>query len=409
MIQIKPISKLAITSPASGNALVVNGIVWQGLHICANGKDTSSGEEWLVDLPVGQGFVTPMAINKTSKQLYPRDTKPGNWYGDILLKMLEENGQEAIEIKRRGICSHRNIVLLNTVDGWFGHSLLFFFHLEKLKQNLPPDTGLVLVIQPFLEWMIPDYVDECWIPSIPLKKGTNYYSQLSHFINTELERFETVFLSQAPVQSHSVDLFAFTGVKKFDTAHPPAKSLITFIWREDITRLWCKNWLVSGGLKYFKLRKLFLPVHLWRVKRCMAKIQKQLGNEYGYAVAGLGKYGSFGNNIADLRVNGFTREEEVRTCEIYASSALVIGVHGSSMILPSGLAGAVISLMPQKRWGNFAQDILFDPKENLLHEVYNKRMLPLNMPLQEVVDIAVHMVTFKKGFNLRFVEQSTYL
>jgi len=34
-------------------------------------------------------------------------------------------------------------------------------------------------------------------------------------------------------------------------------------------------------------------------------------------------------------------------------------VHGSNMLLPSAHAGMTIDLMPDDRWGNFAQDISY--------------------------------------------------
>jgi len=33
------------------------------------------------------------------------------------------------------------------------------------------------------------------------------------------------------------------------------------------------------------------------------------------------------------------------------------------MLLPSAHAGMTVSLMPSKRWGNFAEDILFTEKD----------------------------------------------
>ncbi len=38
---------------------------------------------------------------------------------------------------------------------------------------------------------------------------------------------------------------------------------------------------------------------------------------------------------------------------------LVIGVHGSNMLLPTAHAGSLVELIGPERWGNFTQDVLF--------------------------------------------------
>ena len=65
------------------------------------------------------------------------------------------------------------------------------------------------------------------------------------------------------------------------------------------------------------------------------------------------------------------------SCQVYAESRLVIGVHGSNMLLPSGHAGMTLDLMPDDRWGNFGQDIS-DQEEDVRLSSFRYRFLPIS-------------------------------
>jgi len=44
-------------------------------------------------------------------------------------------------------------------------------------------------------------------------------------------------------------------------------------------------------------------------------------------------------------------------CETYAKSQVVIGVHGSNMLLPTAHAAGCVEILPDDRFGNIVQDI----------------------------------------------------
>ena len=121
-----------------------------------------------------------------------------------------------------------------------------------------------------------------------------------------------------------------------------------------------------------------------------------------YTVVGFGKFGGFPNWIEDKRVSEFGNKTEHDLCRVYSESRVVLGVHGSSMILPSAHAGMTISLMPEKRWGNFAQDI-FISETDTREALYCKRVLPSEITINELVDICFHMVNDRKGYIKRMV------
>lgn len=132
-----------------------------------------------------------------------------------------------------------------------------------------------------------------------------------------------------------------------------------------------------------------------------------------FAVAGIGKSGGLPAWISDLRETIPDASTERTWCERYASSHIVIGVHGSSMLLPSAHAGAVVELMPDGRWGNMLQDILFRPND-LREAIFRCRIVPANTSVSDVASIVASMLVDHSYFlvNMRSnsvitVEQSS--
>ena len=104
-----------------------------------------------------------------------------------------------------------------------------------------------------------------------------------------------------------------------------------------------------------------------------------------FAVVGLAQAGGLPQWISDLRTEQISEVVERKWCERYASSHVVIGVHGSNMLLPSAHTGAVVELMPAARRGDLLQDFLFnrgDTRETL----FRSRVLPLSTSPSDLAD-----------------------
>ena len=48
---------------------------------------------------------------------------------------------------------------------------------------------------------------------------------------------------------------------------------------------------------------------------------------------------------------------ETAWCNVYSRSHVVIGIHGSNMLLPTALAAGCVEILPTERYGNMVQDI----------------------------------------------------
>jgi hypothetical protein len=145
----------------------------------------------------------------------------------------------------------------------------------------------------------------------------------------------------------------------------------------------------------------------WRVRRLLAKIRLELPSAK-FAVAGMGKKTRFPAWIEDLRVDKFDEQTEREMCRIYASSRLVIGIHGSNMLLPSAHAGMTIDIMPTDRWGNFAQDILYQESDPRI-AAFRYRYVPFETSVTQLAEMALSMPIKWSEFVLNMLADKSLL
>lgn len=405
MFQIYPIIDVNLQCPVCNSLLESDRLVWQGVHVCSDGYCSSCNQRFLSDLPTGQGTLERYQVRISDKRIF--GSVPYPWLVDSLTTVLINPIVDEVNVDIKIINDdYREVVILNTLDNCYGHSLLYLLNLEKLVKN-KGSLGLIVIVQPFLKWLLPlDGIDEVWTVGLNLANFKNYYSDLNDKINQQLGRFDKVFLSSANVGPKNIVIENFTKIEPYNFEKAPPFNRITFIWREDVTRLWIKSWLVYGLLRKLKLAKILLPFHYLRILFFITLLNKRL-KKYNYALtlAGLGNYGWFPSYVNDERVKSFDKEAEVRMCKIYAESELVIGIHGSSMILPSAHAGMTVSIMPSKRWGNFGEDIIFtgqDPRKS----AFEKRVIPMKTTVCEIRDIVLNMITGHKYFLTKMNDSS---
>ena len=109
--------------------------------------------------------------------------------------------------------------------------------------------------------------------------------------------------------------------------------------------------------------------------------------------------------IEDCRVKNFDAETEQKTCQIYADSRLVIGVHGSNMLLPSAHAGMTIDILPEDRLGNFAQDILYQETDPRFAS-FRYRYLSFQTDPAELAKIGLSMLLDYRLFSQTYDRRS---
>jgi len=404
MIQIKPVLSVKDTCECGGK-FTFHELIWQGLHVCTKIVCDRCSNIEISSLPVNQSALEtysflpgPGIVKDVNGAIVPE-----NWFSSKLISIASPISGEVImevEIRER----FEEVIILNTLDYVYGHSFLYLLNLQRLIES-GRSYGIVLIIQPMLKWLVPAHgVAEIWTVHLGFKDFTGYHSDLSDKINNQLKRFKRVFLSQGHVipTNRNIRIEHFSRIKPYDFSNQPVNPRITFIWREDYGRLWVRNIYLLKGFKKLGIGKILIPVHYLRVYLLFKLLRNKLGNDYRYTIAGLGRSCKWPGFIEDMRVILFNEDSEKELCRLYAESMLVVGIHGSSMLLPSAHAGMSLSLMPSKRWGNYAEDILFNENDIRL-AYFQRRIVPLNMSIFDLRDIVIEMVTGRNYFIKKFI------
>ncbi len=408
MIEIKPSPIFFTTKCQCGSdKITFDSIIWQGQHICADLRCEQCGKEFLQNFPVGQSILEPKILDKTQKIVYHVDWTPSQyeWLNNPLLKILTPTESEfSLKIIQKS--EYKKILILNCLEFVYGHALLVLLNLQRIIQkNNDPNLGIVVIIQPMFEWMLPtEGIAEIWIANLSFKELTYYNPNLNKKIHKELERFEQVYLSKGHLfpTNQPIDISFFSQIRPFDFSNPPCKPRVTFVWRQDPGRLWIRNIYILKIFEKLGFKRILLPFHYLRIIVLFFFLKKSLGDKYQFTVAGFGKSMIFPKFIEDARSEEFNEKTERYLCKIYSESILTIGVHGSSMLLPSAHAGMSVSLMPSKRWGNYAEDVLFHETDVRI-SAFQRRIVPINISIFDIIDICVNMIQGRLYFLKKFI------
>lgn len=410
MIRLKP--HLEITPracPNCGSELIAANWLIIGMRNLAELICSTCKREFYQDLPAGQGLYTPLLLDKKSGAVF--DEENVGWFADWLRDSHKNRTKEPVKFEaRKFLPVKEKVVLLNCLDVLYGHSLLKLLNAQHYIDR-EPDLSLIVILPVFLEWMLPEGAAEAWIVDLPLSRGTEWNDWLAGEIRERIESFQEVYLSPAFSHPHSstFDIKRFTGVQPFpfeNFAVNRESPVVTFIWRED--RLWeTENNAARSKFERVKMRL--------RISQTQPGVQTSKVIEFAeslretfpkldFAVAGIGEARGLPAWIADLRLAKLNEKAERAWCERYARSHIVVGVHGSNMLLPSAHAGAVIELIGQDRWGNYLQDILLrgsDAREML----FRYRFVPHSTAPADLAQLAASVLRygdFRRLMSQRF-------
>jgi hypothetical protein len=377
-------------------------IIFQGIHLVADLECTQCGFAFYQDFPVGHGVTYAAIIDK--KDMRVLSPAGMDWYTQPLVKSLQQPVGSPVTVAKKINGEAKDpgtVIFFNCLDAWYGHVLLKLMNLQFYHDQHPAHKKIVLVPAGFT-WMVPAYVNEVWTADIKLRATTNYYLQLEAFIIEELKKYETVYhasgYSHPPLQQVRVEDFfrqpAFD-MERFLSTSPQ----ITFIYRED--RLWIGPFLnrVFNFLNHRKIKfahGFFYGRQVKNINRLAKKIKERLPQSR-FIVCGLGNYGRLAQGIADRRATAVSEQQELDWCGLYAGSHLVIGIHGSNMLIPSALAAAWLEILPDDRVSNISQDLFCKYAFNQM--VFLGRFASPYDPLSRVADIACSMITDYESFR----------
>ncbi|HYP53840.1 MAG TPA: hypothetical protein VEQ42_09895 [Pyrinomonadaceae bacterium] len=375
--------------------LSVEGWHIPGMRNLADLRCASCLREFYGDLSSGQALYTPMLLEKATGAVH--DPHGVGWFAEWLRESYAGRSDMPVPFDvREHLPVTRPVVLLNCLDTLYGHSLLKLLNAQYYLDRRR-DVDLIVIIPSFLAWMVPDGVAQVWTVGLPLRRGTEWNDRLAREISRRVEAFESVSLGHA--LSHprpdEYDIERFTRVETFPLEEWGARQktpTVTFIWRDD--RPWPASADASGESKGAaptrreRLRRLITarPRPRARQSERVSELAESLRRDLpalDFAVAGLAEgvgRAALPEWVRDLRRPALDEAAERGWCERYAASHVVVGVHGSNMLLPSAHAGGVVELIGPERWGNFTQDVLFreagDCRETLFRYRFVDELTP---------------------------------
>lgn len=404
MIELKPDTYRAFDCPEckSGEVAVCD-TVFQGIHTLAECRCESCGLEFYHEFPVGNARHYPTVFGKNDVRLYEGGKVP--WYSRPLLDSFRHRCDEKMTIEKKVYSERKEVVILNCLDFLYGHVLLKLLNAQYYLDHRK-DLGLVVIAPKSFAWLVPEGVAELWLVDVKLgKESQQWFAGFENFVRNEVGRFDKVYLSLAFSEPDfsKIDISRFTRVDRFDLPSFYNKEInITFIARED--RLWFASNLEKFVYRVFRrlnLLKYVGKLFLYRQNKRVASVFKKIRGilpDVKFNVTGMNIYGGFGKYVNDVRVDKIDKITENNWCELYAKSHVVIGVHGSNMILPTALSAGFIEILPKGRYGNMVQDIGLPYSDRSL--LFLGRFVGEFADPGEIADIAVSIIKDYEGFHL---------
>lgn len=337
-------------------------LIFQGIHTVAKYVCTSCMNTFFATLPTGHDLLFPASFGVNGSHLTANE-EAKVWLVNPLLSSLFHGKEKTVAIEREVFNSGTDAIILNCLDNRFGHSFAKLWNAPILNRKYP-DRSLIVFIPRSLRWLIPDCVTEVWTFDSPLQGLQFYLSDLDAEVTKLRDRFSRIWLSKAftHLGLDKVDLRKFLRVDRFDLSRFESRSpQITFVLRQD--RFWHRHLPEHFLFLVFRRLGLSLKPFVWRqnylVNKTAGMIRKRIPG-IRIAACGLGTNGKLQSFITDLRRRQPTVAEEREWCKMYSVSHVIIGVHGSNMLIPTALAAGFIEILPRHKIRHVAEDVLID-------------------------------------------------
>jgi hypothetical protein len=358
---------------------------------------SSCGTRYWVDLPAGHALLHPTMISNDGRVYYDGL----DWYSRILQNIFRTRSapQSAkIQVRSKPPAA-KAALIVNCLDTLYGHSLLkFLSSLHHLRRR--DDLDVIAIVPSALCWILPPMLHSVIeVDASPADFG-HWIDGLDAAVKSLLSLYKTAYLAEAMSQPDlsTVDLSVLGPEfknKPFWQRGNDQQPQLTIVTRDD------RLWIGSERLLPAVRRRPFLPrkaiqsllvryqnhkfIHVAR------QVQRFIPN-LRVVVVGLKRTGSFPGDFIDLRQSTMTAKTERQWCSEYARSQVVLGVHGSNMLLPSALAGAVVDLLPRFKLRNITQDLIIRDEREPKLCLFRYRVLPLATRAGIVADTIVSIL-----------------
>jgi len=330
------------------------------------------GLDFYQTLPIGHDQLFPMQLATDGLQSFYHP-RAKTWLAEPLIQSIRKPDSKSFPIVKKVNSAYKQVIIVNCLDTCFGHVFTKVWNSYTLLEN-KKDWGIIAIVPERCKWLLPEKLAEVWSISIELRDCAQTIGGLDDFVKYQLQRFEKVTLSHTFTHLDHTKYIDFEKVlkrprfdlKEFTSSVPQ----ITFILRED--RFWLNSIVLDLCFKAsrkFKLEGLFKPILIWRqkalIKQTARKILKSLPQAQ-LKSTGLGNSGKLFHLIDDQRTDHISETTEMEWNKIFSKSHIIIGVHGSHMLIPSGLAAGFINIVPRYKIGHLVEDTVLPYTNRLL-------------------------------------------
>ena len=401
--------------PRCSGSLVWDDVQFAGMPILVACHCSACGVAYLLDWPAGHALFHPTIVEVESGAVH---FDGAEWYPRAVQRVLasRERPVDAPTEVRARPPDHSTAVVVNCLDYVYGHCVLKL--LSGVRYAHDTDVDLIMIVQKNVSWLVPSTIRTVEV-DLSLSKGDRWIGGLDGTVKEILAAYATVQIGPTPSQPliTRADL-AIVGSgfvpSPFWDAPEPGPPQITLLLRED--RLWggprtlFQRLPLSQRLSPMRLlpgllrRRLQVRAQNRRYATVVRQVQAAIP-EARFVAVGLGRTGRLPSTIRDLRKATIEPKDELDWCAEYARSRVVVGIHGSHMLLPSALAGAVIDLLPQRKLPNIAQDMIIagesesEPKLAL----FRYRILPEHTDPSTVSEIIVSILAQADRYHLNMI------
>ena len=332
-----------------------------GVHVLGRFTCQSCQLAFLGTIPSGHTSLFPVSFSLDKK--YRRfDVERSDWLALPLIDSVCSGKKKEPTIQMYNPGSGKDLILINCLDTCFGHVFTKVWNVYLNKSSFQ-ESSIAVLIPDRCQWLLPKEV-EIWSVKLNLEALSAEISSLDQWVKEQFKRFRKVYLHPAPVHLNhqGLDFEKILGIKPFDLDFFSSTSPnITFVWRAD--RFWLNSrilYFIDKASRKYKVENFFMPIFTWRqeqlVKRLTNSIIKKLPKA-SFSITGIGKTGRFASFINDQRKKSIDLQVEREWNLIFRKSHVVIGVHGSHMLIPTALSAGFIEILPRYKIDHLTEDI----------------------------------------------------
>jgi hypothetical protein len=398
MTSISPIIDVTITCHDCNEEFQPTSFHLTGTHVLGSGKCKRCQEELFIEMPTGSGLHYPVVVD--SKGERKDGSLYSNWFTAALQNASRNKVDMPVHIEKIINSSKRKekLLVLNTIDQSYGHCIFTLFNTDYYASKL--DFHLLVIVQKELRWLVPDGIDEVWIVDMPFSRAQLWHTSLVNQINERIAQFPKSFLCRAFPQAPEgeFDVEKFSRIKPFplDEWNKRLENpVVTFVWRTD--RFWKR---VLPRLIENRITIRFFPNLIRQIRnniqfRWIIRFSEELRRKaptIDFAVAGMDtREFKLPKWVKDYRYPYHDDKIAREMCERYAASHLIIGCNGSSLVLPSFHAGAVVNIVPHDGWAVSAGSYYLRPTSPADVQ-YRYLLLPAETSIARVVKVVVQIL-----------------